>query len=237
MIALPTRLSPYSLSLLSLAALLAPLALPAHGAGSDFATEPGYQSLFDGKSLAGWSHQTRTPKPHVGCKFVVRDGLLVGDQGPEHCGGFLMTDGVYKDFDLKFDLQMDRPTDSGVFIRMAEDGKSQQVTLDNRPKGQFGSIYIPWAQGRVHANPKGIKAFKQGEWNTVRVRVEGEPAHIQLWLNDELVTDFHHTAESTKGAPVEGRIALQVHPNVPNLVIWKDGNTVRFKNIRVKSLN
>ncbi|WP_406700043.1 DUF1080 domain-containing protein [Singulisphaera sp. Ch08] len=227
--------------LAALLALLLPaisLVTPAMARGDEAPeTEAGFTSLFDGKSLAGWSHQTQTPKPHVGCTFFVRDGLLVGDQGPEHSGGFLMTDGVYKDFDLLLDLQMDYPTDSGLFIRMADDGKSQQITLDNRPKGQFGSIYIPWAQGRVHANPEGEKAFKQGEWNKVRLRVEGEPARIRFWLNDILVTDFQHTDKSTKGAPTQGRIALQVHPNVPNLTIWKDGNTVRYRNIRVKSLN
>lgn len=198
--------------------------------------EEGFVSLFNGEDLAGWSHQSKTPPPHVGCTFFVKDGLLVGDQGPDHCGGFLMTDGEYEDFVLRFQIQMDYPTDSGVFIRMNEEGRSQQITLDNRPKGQFGSIYVPWAQGRVHACPEGIKAFKPGEWNDVEVRVEGQPPRIRFTLNGKLVTDFQHTEESCEGAPVKGRIALQVHPDVPNLVIWKDGNTVRFRDLRVKRL-
>lgn len=211
---------------------MAPLAV----VGAAPESEVGFVSLFNGKDLAGWSHQTRTPPPHVGCTFVVKDGLLVGDQGPDHCGGFLMTDGEYEDFVLRFQIQMDEPTDSGVFIRMNEEGRSQQITLDNRPKGQFGSIYVPWAQGRVHACPEGIKAFRQGEWNDVEVRVEGQPPRIRFSLNGTLVTDFQHTEKSCEGAPTKGRIAFQVHPNVPNLVIWKDGNTVRFRDIRVKRL-
>ena len=31
----------------------------------------------------------------MGGKWVVRDGLLVGDQGPPGKGGFLITDGRY----------------------------------------------------------------------------------------------------------------------------------------------
>lgn len=206
-------------------------------AGPPGEAEEGFVSLFNGKDLAGWSHQTKTPAPHVGCKFFVKDGLLVGDQGPDHCGGFLMTDGEYQDFILRFQLQMDEPTDTGVFIRMNEAGRSQQITLDNRPKGQFGSIYVPWAQGRVHACPEGIKAFRQGEWNDVEVRVENQPPRIRFWLNGKLVTDFQHTEKTCENAPTTGRIAFQVHPNVPNLVIWKDGNTVRFRDIRVKRLD
>ena len=32
---------------------------------------------------------------------------------------------------------------------------------------------------------------------------------------------------------MQGRIGLQVHPNVPNLTTWKPGNTVRYRNIRI----
>lgn len=206
-------------------------------AGPPGEAEEGFVSLFNGKDLSGWSHQTKTPPPHVGCKFFVKDGLLVGDQGAGHSGGFLMTDGEYQDFILRFQIQMDQPTDSGVFIRMNEMGRSQQITLDNRPKGQFGSIYVPWAQGRVHPCPDGIKAFKQGDWNDVEVRVENQPPRIRFSLNGKLVTDFQHTRKSCEGAPAAGRIAFQVHPNVPDLIIWKDGNTVRFRDVRVKRLD
>jgi hypothetical protein len=216
------------------ALLLTAVAASAPASPPDDRAEEGFVNIFNGKDLQGWSHQARTPAPHVGCTFFVKDGLLVGDQGPNHSGGFLMTDDEYEDFILRFQIQMDYPTDSGVFIRMNEEGRSQQITLDNRPKGQFGSIYVPWAQGRVHACPEGIKAFKQGEWNDVEVRVENQPPRIRFSLNGTLVTDFQHTEKTCENAPTKGRIAFQVHPNVPNLIIWEDGNTVRFRNIRVK---
>ena len=102
---------------------------------------------------------------------------------------------------------------------------------------QAAEIFLPWTQGRILRNPDGIHAYKVGEWNEVQVRVEGEPARLRMWLNGSLITDFQHTAESTKGIPTQGRIALQVHPDVPNLTTWKPGNTVRYRNIRIHRLD
>ena len=200
--------------------------------------EAGFVPLFDGKTLAGWKKNDDVPKEHVGGKWAVRpDGVLVGDQDPPGRGGFLVTERTYRDFVFRCDVQMDYPTDTGVFLRMGPDGKSHQVSLDNRPLGQFGSIYLPWTRGRVHPSLDGVKAFRPGEWNWVEVRIEGEPARIRFTLNDVLVTDFQHTAETTAGVPAEGSIGLQVHPTVPNLTVWKDGNTVRYRNARVKVLD
>ena len=66
--------------------------------------------------------------------------------------------------------------------------------------------------------------------------MEGEPSRIRFWLNGRLLTDFQHTEASTKGVPRRGGIALQVHPDAGNPDLSKDGNRVRFRNIRVKEL-
>lgn len=198
--------------------------------------EEGFKPLFDGKSLDGWWKQNKVPKFHVGGKWEVIDGALVGDQDPPGKGGFLATKDKFSDFELRCQIKLDYPSDTGLFLRMGDDGKSHQVTLDNRPKGQFGRIYLPWTHDSVHESPDGVKAFKQKKWNDVVVRMEGEPSHIQFWLNGKLVTDFQHTEETTSGVPHEGYIALQVHPAVPTHVNWKEGNKVRFRNIRIRDL-
>jgi hypothetical protein len=199
--------------------------------------DPGFTSLFDGKTLTGWRPHLTVPAPHVGGKWMARDGVLIGDQDEREGGGFLITDGQYQNFILRFDLAQDYPTDTGVFVRMGDDGKSHQITFDNRPEGQIGSIYLPWTQKRVFDNPEGAKAFQQGAWNQVEIRVEGDPARIRLWLNGGLVTDFQHTAATTKGVPTKGYIGLQVHPKTPGIVHWKPGNTIRYRNLRIQPLN
>lgn len=198
--------------------------------------EEGFESIFDGKTTDGWWKHDKVPKFHVGGRWQVEDGILIGDQDPPGKGGFLATRKKYSDFEVRCEINLDYPSDTGLFLRMGEDGKSHQVTLDNRPQGQFGRIYLPWTHDSVHESPHGSKVFKQREWNDVRVRIEGEPARIQFWLNGKLVTDFQHTPETTSGVPREGYLGLQVHPAVPTHVNWKAGNKVRFRNIRIHEI-
>ena len=177
----------------ALLAMLIALSTSVREADPDPTSDPdeaGFVPLFDGKSLSGWHPHLGVPKAHIGGKWYVKDGLLTGDQDENQGGGFLVTDKKYENFILRFDIEQDYPTDTGIFIRMGEDGKSHQVTLDNRPGGQIGSIYLPWTQSRVLENPGGEKFFRQGAWNKAELRVEGEPSRIRFWLNGDLVTDL-----------------------------------------------
>lgn len=194
--------------------------------------EEGFVTLFDGRTLDGWQRHEGLPESDIGGKWEVIDGAIVGDQDPPGRGGFLVTTERFDDFVLKLEAKLDYPVDSGLFLRVGDDGKSHQVTLDHRPNGDIGGIYLPWTQGAVLRNPKGIEAFRPDAWNELEVRVEGEPARIRFWVNGTLVTDFQHTEETTKGVPRTGTIGLQVHPGED----WIEGNKVRFRNVRVKEL-
>jgi hypothetical protein len=208
----------------------APAAPPA--AESQAGSEEGFVALFDGETLDGWHRHEGLPEDNIGGKWEVVDGAIVGDQDPPGAGGFLTTAGTYKDYILRLEANIDYPVDSGVFLRVGPTGKSHQVTLDNRPEGTIGSIYLPWTQAMVFENPAGAALFKSGEWNDLEIRIEGEPARIQLFVNGEQVTDFQHTEETTMGVPTEGTIALQIHPGGD----WVEGNKARFRNIRIKTL-
>ena len=208
----------------------APAAPPAAESQPD--SEEGFVALFDGETLDGWHRHEGLPEDNIGGKWEVVDGAIAGDQDPPGAGGFLTTTGIYKDYILRLEANIDYPVDSGVFLRVGPTGKSHQVTLDNRPDGTIGSIYLPWTQDMVFENPDGAAHFKSGEWNDLEIRIEGEPAHIQLFVNGERVTDFQHTEETTMGVPAEGTIALQIHPGGD----WVEGNKARFRNIRIKTL-
>jgi hypothetical protein len=189
-------------------------------------------ALFNGRNLDGWHKPMGVPEDYRGGKWVVVDGVLLGDQDPPGKGGFLATDGIYRDYVIEFEVELDEPADSGVFLRMGEDGKNHQVTLDNDKDKKFGWIYLSWGKGTVHESPEGLKHFRQGEWNAVKIQIEGEPARIQVWLNGVQVTDFQHTVGTTEGVPKEGRIGLQIHAGKD----WSEGSRVRFRNIRLTEL-
>ena len=192
-----------------------------------------FVSLFNGKDLTGWKRHEGLPGDDEPTgKWTVEDGTIVGVQDPPGKGGFLTTLQRFRDFELQLETKIDWPFDSGVFLRVGADGKSHQVTLDYRPKGQIGRIYCPWTHAVVHQCPEGIKHFKAGQWNRIRIVCTGEPARIRFWLNDKLVTDFQHTEATTSGIPQEGTIALQIHPGGKGY----DKASARFRNILIRRI-
>lgn len=197
------------------------------------ASAQGFRPLFDGETLTGWKRHENLPgEQNQGGKWEVVDGAIVGDQDPPGHGGFLITTDKYEDFVLKLESKLDYPVDSGIFLRVGEEGESHQITLDYRPEGTVGAVYMALLQGFVHKiNAK--EKFKRDEWNDLKARIEGHPPHIQFWLNGEKVTDFQHTEETTEGAPERGSIGLQVHGGDT----YEVGKKVRFRNIQIKELN
>ena len=176
------------------------------------AAEPGapspalaaWRSLFDGRSLKGWT--TTGGRYDGAARWSVEDGALVGRVGDDQQGGLIYTDRAWHSFELTCRVKIDRPFDSGVFLRMAPEGKGAQVTLDWRPGGEIGGIY---SDGWLEHRPDGAEHFRADDWNDLRIRCSGRDARIEFWLNDRKLTD-HRLAATGDYAPT-GLIGLQVH--------------------------
>ena len=192
----------------------------------------GFESLFNGRDLAGWKRHDNLPGHGLAGKWTVEDGMIVGMQDPPGKGGFLTTLRTFRDFELTLETKIDWPFDSGIFLRVGPDGKSHQVTLDYRPGGEIGGIYCPWTRGFVHHCPEGIRHFKKDQWNDMRIICEAEPPRIRVWLNETLITDFQHTTETTRGIPPDGTICLQVHPGGQG----HEKSKARFRNIFIREI-
>jgi hypothetical protein len=185
-------------------------------------------TLFDGKSMKGW----RLMAVHGGRGgiWVVEKGALVADQDKDHTGGLVATEKKYSDFEIELEFQADFPVDTGLFLRTREDGMGYQVTIDYREGGFIGSLYAPAAGGFLHQYKEWEKAFRKGGWNKIRVRIEGQPAHITAWLNGVQTMDY---TDKSERYPREGYIGLQVHGGEGS---WGNTSKARFRNIRVKPL-
>ena len=122
-------------------------------------TEPGFEPLFDGVSLTGWSaiprqygrlypdgpdvldvlsHFPRDYQEHADANpaaWSVEDGVIVGRQQPEGSGygGYLISDRDYGDFELRLEANPDWPADTGVMLRRCRDSwAGLQVLIDHR---------------------------------------------------------------------------------------------------------
>ena len=175
-------------------------------------------SLFNGKDLSGWHIAGRE-------KWYVEDGDLVCESSRYEEYGYLLTDSTFRDFDLSLDFKQEANGNSGVFFRSSIDGviiSGWQAEV--APKGKStGGIYESYGRGWLVRPPAALDhVLKEGEWNNLRIRAEGD--EVTTWLND--IRMIHLKDE--KVGQAEGQIALQIHDG--------GGIKVRWRNIVIRPL-
>jgi hypothetical protein len=170
----------------------------------------GFPPLFNGSSLDGWRKLTEFSGDSG--KWEVIDGIVAGQQYPPGEGGYLATAKRYTDFELFAEVKADFPIDSGIFLRAQPDMLSYQITIDNRPDGEIGALYSHKGGGFLNHYPEGKNIWKEDAFNAVKVRITGQPPHIQAWINELEVLDYTDTmVEEGYRVPESGWIVIQVH--------------------------
>jgi len=169
-------------------------------------------SLFNGKNLDGWVN-------HGEEKWFVEDGELICESGPKAEYGYLSTEKFYKDFELTLEFKQEADGNSGVFIRSTFDGtKVSGWQVEVAPPGKdTGGIYESYGRGwLIKPDPEKDKALKMGEWNTMKIKVEG--SEVTSWLNG---VEMVHLKDEKIGEG-EGAIALQIHDGGGIRVKWRN---------------
>lgn len=166
-------------------------------------------SLFDGKSLDKWEQRNGT------ATYRIDGDAITGKTSEGSPNSFLCTKKLYGNFELEFEVKVDKGLNSGVQIRSNSKGgkpsgrvNGPQVEIENGP-GESGYIYGEACGGWMTPKDK-LKRhnhFKNEQWNKYRVLAEG--ARIQVWLNGTQVSDLVDEAKA-KSHP-KGFIGLQVH--------------------------
>jgi len=184
-----------------------------------FATAQKTKKLFNGHDLTGWTiHGTE--------KWYAKDGELVCESGPDKQYGYLSTDKNYKNFILTLQFKQEANGNSGVFFRsqipegVKISGWQAEVAP---PEHHTGGIYESYGRGwLIQPKPEDEKYLKMGEWNTYKIKVDGD--EVTTWLNGHQMC-YLKDEKIGKG---EGSIALQIHEG--------GGIKVRWKHIKIKEL-
>ncbi|MUH37386.1 DUF1080 domain-containing protein [Zobellia amurskyensis] len=177
------------------------------------------KELFNGENLEGWTVYGTE-------KWYVEDGLLVCESGPDKQYGYLGTDKHYKNFELTLDFKQLADGNSGVFIRSTVDGtKVSGWQVEVAPPGHStGGVYESYGRNwLIKPAPEKDKALKMGEWNTMKIRVNGDK--ITSWLNG---TEMITLTDKIIGAG-EGSVILQIHDG--------GGIKVQWRNIKITELD
>jgi hypothetical protein len=176
-------------------------------------------SLFNGKDLTGWElfGSMRVS--------VDEEGNLVTQNGEDLQYGYLGTREYYKDFDLTVEFKQESNGNAGLFFHSFVHGgyKSNVVNgwqCEVAPKNcDTGGIYESYGRGWLIQIPDEKETIlKEGEWNTLRLRVEGDK--VETWLNGQEMIKIEDKLIGSK----TGRIMLQIHDGNNIIVKWKNFN-------------
>ncbi|MBO7547902.1 MAG: DUF1080 domain-containing protein [Bacteroidales bacterium] len=171
-------------------------------------------SLFNGKDLTGWEGFGS------GKWSVDAEGNLVTENGDDRQYGYLCTRAYYKDFDLTVEFNQVSDGNSGLFFHSFIEGYNRVHgwQCEVAPRGNdTGGIYESYGRGWLIQIPEEKESIlKEHEWNTLRLRVEGD--HVQTWLNGQPMADI----TDAKIGAATGRLMLQIHDGNNIIVKWRN---------------
>lgn len=219
-------------SLTRLTAIVLTLALVAPLAAEE------WTSLFDGKSLDGWTQRGGK------AKYRIEGDAIVGSSVPKTPNSFLCTNKEYGDFVLEVEFKVDPSLNSGVQFRSQYLEEAREVEymgkkikepkqrvfgyqceIDPSARSYSGGIYDEGRRGwlfDLKNNEAARKAFKPNEWNKFRIECQGDS--IKTFINDVPASDLKD------GLTPKGFIALQVH----GVGDREEPLEVRWRNIRIQ---
>lgn len=186
--------------------------------------EPGFKSLFDGKTFAGWKmadENTNTWKIEDGA-FIAHGNrchlFYVGDEKP------------FTNFELKVDVMTEPGANGGIYFHTKYQATSWpkagfecQVNVSHGDWKKTGSLYDVM-------NLKTTPA-KDNKWWTQHIIVQGSKVTVKI--DDVIVLEYTEPPGTVAGKDFtrkldSGTFAFQAHD--PKSV-------VRYKNVRVKRLD
>jgi hypothetical protein len=207
------------------------------------ADEPGFKSMFDGKSLAGWEGDQKY--------WRVADGVMLGEITPEtviKSNTFIIwRGGSPKDFELKVDYRITSGGNSGINYRsvvvpdkvtpsnqFAMRGYQCDIDGQNRYTGnnyeEKGRLFLAERGEVTHVtgteppailssvgDNQALAALITSDWNSIHLVIRGNV--LMHMINGHLMSVT--IDDDTVGRTMEGLIGVQVHVGPPMRVEYR----------------
>jgi formylglycine-generating enzyme required for sulfatase activity len=191
-------------------------------AGAAFnAAEPGFVSLFDGKTLTGWQGDSD--------RWRVANGAIVGE-APTGVHTFLSLQKPYRDFILKAKFKLESGN-SGIQVRSRQlaEYKMSGPQVDILTNTEFlGLCYLEGDKGTFVAKPdpqQAARAYRPDDWNEYVITCQG--SRITVELNGQQTLDF---VDRNGQIARTGMIGFQL------ISFGEAATAISFKDIRIREL-
>ena len=193
--------------------------------------------LFDGEKVNGLRGYKQKGLPE---SWVIVDGAL--KTIPGH-GVDLISEDVYKNFELELEWKVPKGGNSGIFYFATEEGKHiyesapEMQVLDNiahrdglRDVTTAGSLY-----DLIAPIKNVVKTV--GEFNQVRIKVEDN--HVEHWLNGIKILEYEYQSEHMKALIAKSKfktMPLFAKASSGHIGLQGDHGEIWYRNIRIRKL-
>ena len=193
--------------------------------------------LFDGEKVNGLRGYKQKGLPE---SWVIVDGAL--KTIPGH-GVDLISEDVYKNFELELEWKIPKGGNSGIFYFATEEGKHiyesapEMQVLDNiahkdglRDVTTAGSLY-----DLIAPIKNVVKTV--GEFNQVRIKVEDN--HVEHWLNGIKILEYEYQSEHMKALIAKSKfktMPLFAKASSGHIGLQGDHGEIWYRNIRIRKL-
>ena len=196
---------------------------------SDAQLAQGWTLLFNGRDLQGW-----TTSGDINAWGVREGELVIRKPGS---GWWLRTDRMYRDFELTLEFNLSEGANSGLGLRGSARGDPAFTGFEVQILDSAGDDPAIDGCGAVYnaITPTTQAVNPPGEWNTYRVRVQGDT--LDVWLNGRHIHD--HTALDDRGffRHEDQLLPLRDRYTTGYISLQDHGDAVRFRNIKLLDLS
>ena len=182
-------------------------------------------SLFDGKSLKGWTGSTD--------KYLAKNGVLSCGEGARS----IFTEKEYSDFVFRFEFKLTPGGNSGIGLRVPADGNAaysgMEIQILDHDHEKYAKLK-PWqVHGSVYACYPAKKGYLKplGEWNEETIVCIED--HVIVILNGAVILDtMIDKLTGLAGRPHPGLRARKGH-----ITIAGHNDPISFRNLEVKDFS
>jgi hypothetical protein len=202
-----------------------------------FSSNSEWTVLFDGKTVKGLRGYKQSGFPD---SWEVVDGTL--KTVPGH-GVDLISEEVYKNFELELEWKVPKGGNSGIFYFATEEGNyiwqsapEMQVVDDEKHTDGKNTLTSAGALYALIA-PSANVVKPVGEFNQVRIKVKNN--HVEHWLNGTKIVEYVYGSDMMWNIVAKSKfnkMPLFAKASEGHIGLQGDHGLIWYKNIRIRRL-